>query len=312
MNIKNYNNLIDYFKGTLIISVFLGHLIVGNTNNNFIRYFIYSFHMPLFVGISGYLFNYNFLNNSPKNFINKLFKKIIVPYILANIIYSGLININFLFELNSYKFIFNFIKNIVYSSYHLWYIQGYLSYIIISYVLTKKFKTHTIIIFSIILSLVIYYFYFFYKNNNPILMIFLNNFRLYNLIFFIIGYYIKGKKIDIKLNNKNWIIFIMLFIINSVLGFYMKNQYIVGLFFYISNVFSIIFLLKLCEEYPNFKIDYINFIGNHSLYFYLWHMLPIIILKSKVLDKNIYLYYFLGLISFYLLYLILKKYFKEN
>ena len=92
----------------------------------------------------------------------------------------------------------------------------------------------------------------------------------------------------------------------------MKNQYIVGLFFYISNVFSIIFLLKLCEEYPNFKIDYINFIGNHSLYFYLWHMLPIIILKSKVLDKNIYLYYFLGLISFYLLYLILKKYFKEN
>ena len=150
---KKYNSSIDYFKGLLIFSVFLGHLIVGKMGTNFIRYFIYSFHMPLFIGISGYLFNYDSLNNSPKKSIRKLMRKIIVPYILANIIYSGLININFLFDLNLYKFIFNFIKNIVYSSYHLWYIQGYLSYVIISYVLTKKFKTHTIIIFSIILSL---------------------------------------------------------------------------------------------------------------------------------------------------------------
>lgn len=35
--------------------------------------------MPLFIGISGYLFNYNFLKSSPKDFIKKLFKKIIVP-----------------------------------------------------------------------------------------------------------------------------------------------------------------------------------------------------------------------------------------
>ena len=70
--ISAYNNSIDFFKGTLIISVFLGHLIIGNINDTFVRYFIYSFHMPLFIGISGYLFNYDFLKNSPKGFYKKI------------------------------------------------------------------------------------------------------------------------------------------------------------------------------------------------------------------------------------------------
>lgn len=150
------------------------------------------------------------------------------------------------------------------------------------------------------------------ERNNVVINIFLNNFRLYNLVFFIIGCYIKEKKIDIKLNNRNWIIIIVLFILNSILGFYIKNQYIVGLFFYLSNVFSVIFILKICEEYSNFKINSINFMGNHSLYFYLWHILPIVILRSRILNKNIYLYYILGIISFYVLYIILKKIFLKK
>ena len=168
------------------------------------------------------------------------------------------------------------------------------------------------IILSFIFSLIIYYLYFLIKTENIFLRIFLNNFRLYNLIFFIIGFYVKQKQFKFKLNNKNWIIFAILFILNSILGFYIKNQYIVGLFFYLSNVFSIIFLLKLCEKYSNFKVKSINFMGNHSLYFYLWHILPIIILKSRILNKNIYLYYILGIISFYGLYIILKKIFLKK
>lgn len=166
-----------------------------------------------------------------------------------------------------------------------------------------------IIILSFVFSLFIYYLYFMTERDNIVINIFLNNFRLYNLSFFMIGYYIKEKKININLNNKNWIIFIGLFILNSILGFYIKNQYIVGLFFYLSNVFSVIFILKICEEYSNFKINSINFMGKHSLYFYLWHILPIITLKSRILNENIYLYYILGIISFYGLYIILKKIF---
>lgn len=115
-----------------------------------------------------------------------------VPYILANIIYSGVINIKFLLRLDVYLFVINFLKSIIYSYYHLWYIQGYISYIIISYFLLKlNLKMNKTIILSFIFSLIIYYLYFLIKTENIFLRIFLNNFRLYNLIFFIIGFYVK-------------------------------------------------------------------------------------------------------------------------
>ena len=202
--INIYNNLIDFFKGTLIISVFLGHLIIGDINDTFVRYFIYSFHMPLFIGISGYLFNYNSLKDSPKKFIEKLLNKIIVPYILAVIFYCSFINLKFILNYEVYSFIINFSKNIIYSYYHLWYIQGYVSYIIISYFLLKlNIKMNKIIILSVIFSLFVYYLYFIAKIENSFIKIFLNNFRLYNLIFFVVGVYVKKKDLSLDLNNKN-------------------------------------------------------------------------------------------------------------
>lgn len=236
-----------------------------------------------------------------------------LPYISAVVFYYSFINYKFILDYDIYSFIINFLKNVIYSYYHLWYIQGYLSYIIITYFILKlNLNMKKIIILSFVFSLIIYYLYFIADANNVILKIFLRNFQLYFFIFFILGHFIKEKKININLNNKNWIIFIVLFILNSILGFYIKNQYIVGLFFYFSNVFSTIFILKICEKYSNFKINSINFMGCHSLYFYLWHILPIIILKSRILNKNIYLYYTLGIISFYGLYIILKKIFSEK
>ena len=76
-----YNNSIDYFKGILCILVFLGHLVVGQIENNLVRYFIYSFHMPLFIGISGYLFNLEDLKENP-NIFTKL------PTIFSYIFYN--------------------------------------------------------------------------------------------------------------------------------------------------------------------------------------------------------------------------------
>ena len=103
--------------------------------------------------------------------------------------------------------------------------------------------------------------------------------------------------------------------INSILEFYFQhifnlNTYIVQkiLIYYISNILFLIILLMICEKYTELKNNIINFIGKNSLYFYLWHVLPIMILKSNILSKNIYLYYFLGISSFWLLYFIIRKY----
>ena len=62
--VKRFEN-IDFIKGVLIMLVVMGHIIQAldsNYEKNFIYFFIYSFHMPLFMSVSGYLFclKYNF------------------------------------------------------------------------------------------------------------------------------------------------------------------------------------------------------------------------------------------------------------
>ena len=72
---------LDYAKGIAIILVVLGHIFSeGN-----IKTYIYSFHMPLFFIISGYLFNYSNVK-SFKEFINKKIKAYLIPYVTFSII----------------------------------------------------------------------------------------------------------------------------------------------------------------------------------------------------------------------------------
>lgn len=76
--------LIDTIKGVGILLVLLGHT---SRLPIFLIKYIYSFHMPLFFIISGYLFN------SEKNkvitskaYINKRYERLIIPYFLMSII----------------------------------------------------------------------------------------------------------------------------------------------------------------------------------------------------------------------------------
>ena len=79
---KTKINYIDYSKGIAILFVIFGHVYWGN---NIVTTWIYSFHMPLFFIISGFLLKLN-KNKNTKSVILKKFKSLIVPYILFSII----------------------------------------------------------------------------------------------------------------------------------------------------------------------------------------------------------------------------------
>ncbi|WP_281699482.1 acyltransferase family protein [Cetobacterium somerae] len=291
---------INFMKGLLIILVILGHLIPGNLKETLSRYFIYSFHMPLFIGISGYLFNFDKLFLNKNNFLKSFFKRIIIPYIIANIFYCIFINLPYLINLNIYKFIFNFIKNSIYSYYHLWYIQGFISYALILYFLLKKnFNFKLLVSISFIISFTVYYFYFHFHSSNPFLRIFLNNFRLYNLIFFTCGFIIKKYNYFLRNNCFNFLVFVSLFLMNSIATFYLKNEFITMFLFYISNLYSILYILTICITLPTLDVNLINDIGKNSLYIYLYHIAPILILKKLYLN-DFKLYYFFSLVIFIL------------
>jgi fucose 4-O-acetylase-like acetyltransferase len=95
MHLKKLRNIkIDFLKAVAIFLVVYGHCIqyAGNGKNNFFQdpvfIFIYSFHMPLFMMISGWVFFYSF---SRKDFIEIVvdrFKQLVVPVMFWTVTFS--------------------------------------------------------------------------------------------------------------------------------------------------------------------------------------------------------------------------------
>ncbi len=86
-----------------IILVVLGH--IGNTINLFNDIFpYYSFHMAMFVFISGYFYNVEYEKKilGKNGYIVKKIKKLIIPYFIWNLIYGIIINALRHFDIISY------------------------------------------------------------------------------------------------------------------------------------------------------------------------------------------------------------------
>lgn len=133
---KEYNPTIDTIKGILILFVILGHLLSGGLNSSFLRYSIYSFHMPLFLFISGYLFH---LEKSAqigmKGLLRKYWKRMILEWIFAWSVYTSIVLYsNFSFH--------NLMVKIVYPFYHLWYVPGLFAMIIILVITFQKLRDY--------------------------------------------------------------------------------------------------------------------------------------------------------------------------
>lgn len=80
-NRKIRNQKLDNIKGILMISVVMGHLLeldMGYGINKLIYVIIYTFHMPVFVFISGYFANFS---------IRKIVEKLLYPYFLFQMLY---------------------------------------------------------------------------------------------------------------------------------------------------------------------------------------------------------------------------------
>lgn len=104
------NPAITQLKGFLVFLVVFGHVIEGFSSSigrDWLYNFIYSFHMPAFVAISGFLFK---AEAAP----SKLVKSILIPFMVYNVI----------FEISSFtsfgRFTHNFYEGAPY--WHLWFL----------------------------------------------------------------------------------------------------------------------------------------------------------------------------------------------
>lgn len=134
---KKRDTYLDCVKGTLILLVIIGHYLPGTLSESFARHVIYSFHMPVFFMLSGYLFNITRAIETPfiKN-ISRYIIRFLPPWIFATTVYFFLNCISG----EEIVSVGRYIRQYLNPYYHLWYILGFLFCIIITLIYLKFAK----------------------------------------------------------------------------------------------------------------------------------------------------------------------------
>ena len=239
---KKRNPYLDIIKAILILLVLIGHSIQYGSGenylnkqlffNNYLFKFIYSFHMPLFIMISGYL-SYNSLNKiNLKNTIISKFKSLIIPIFIWSII-------PFIISINNYINIKELIKLFITTfSTNLWFLWSLFYINVLVKIINKYFKDN---IYIYILSILIT----FILPNTYIIKYFNFQFSLYSFmyIYFLLGYFYKKYNLDTKLNK------------------YINNKTLI-----INTILFILLLIPFSKEYYIYTSG-INIIGNYKQIF---------------------------------------------
>lgn len=136
----------DIAKAICIILVVIGHYIPDNSPDWYVinRAFIYSFHMPLFMFASGYIYIAFKKEESYGHFILKKVRRLMIPYLVTSVL---IVTIKLLTERNAYVenpvTLLSYIK-VLYSpeaGYFLWFIWAlWWMFVIVPLLKTKRLR----------------------------------------------------------------------------------------------------------------------------------------------------------------------------
>ena len=292
MNNTSLNNTriewIDMAKGYGIILVLIGHL-----NIPIITPLIYTFHIPLFFFLSGYVFNadYGF-----KLFLLKKMHKIIIPYFFLSI---PMIFANILF-LHGGSFSLDNIQTeislflIQERHTNMWFLSSLFVLNILIYPILKipNTRTQLVVVFLIaILGLLLW-------RTNIYTLPWNCDIAFVVLPFMYSGYRTKIKGITNKFNIFNWYYGLFFFFVTCLLGFinYSYTRWRVDLFYslfeieplsYINSFVGIIAMIIVSKITKNSTIKYI---GNNSMLYFAWH-------QTIVFPAIYYIYEMLGVLQ---------------
>lgn len=268
----------DFIKGTAIILMVYGHIAqigsLSSFQDNIVDY-IYTFHMSVFLIVSGYFF---LPQKNPKLSIYKTFRNIFIPYVLFLSIYLFLLSFA-----NAHGFPTT--VNV-----------GELSFATYLDIILMKSKgaywfLHTLIVYQVLLSIS----YLFFPNKSISTIIFgfiffvlvLKGFTdigtsYANLSFLLIGYFMRINKIEFPDNIVAIIILVFIYYLytpNEI-----KDNYTLNLIVIISIISILMYISNKLKD--SFMVNSVVFIGQNTLIILLLHVYYINIFK---LTKNLFL-----------------------
>lgn len=326
---KKYLNNIILLRFFCIILVVLGHsTFVYNGWSYDIKSssfffsslckYIYTFHMPLFMSISGYLFYYNVVElgqyDKKNNFVRKKAKRLLVPMILVFVFWSLPLRVitGYYYNIGLVHFkdvLFYIIKSLDLG--HLWYllILFFFEMIAINYYdwfENRKKHIKLIIVFICSITSIIYYMF-----DNLLNYLFLK--AMYLFVFFIIGYFLRRNRSYFELKIKkqfvlicigiHLIMLIMKFIIQNYIVYNdVFNEFLKHLLNFDIAVLVIIVMYYICNRYSYLANNNgVRYISDKSMEIYLYHepIIYIVIFCGKNLSNSIILVFLNFVISFF-------------
>lgn len=279
---QNRLGYIDIAKGFAIICVVIGHVLVYDiygfthawTHSPLLK-FICTFHMPLFLFLSGLVAStLDSYRKIPQDLIKRL-RLFIVPFFVIGSIYSLAIHNDLSFICNDMKYGYWYLPVLFYC-----YIFHYL--LINSNILSKKNITSSILIFFsmlLIWKVISHISHYMPKEIQNILSI--NQWCMY-FPYFLVGYIIKRLNLHTFLFN-NSIVFILSAIVwslNTIINFPYSN--------YIVTLAAIIVIMSICYKIEQVQISWgetLRFIGLNTLYIYVFHYFVLQFMKMHFLQN---------------------------
>lgn len=276
-------NWINILKGIAIIFIILGH---SPINKHFIPY-AYSFDLPIFYFIAGYLFN-NIKYENIKLFFKTRILKILKPYLIFSLIsifmYCLIFQTNIFNLYTLEKFLIAKRSDIFYNI-PLWFLPSFFITQSIYYFLRKYINKDNILLITCVLLSFIGLVYF--KTLQQPKLAWTIDASIYYLLFFAIGNLFRKykEKIYFLLKNKVW--FILALLINIIPLFpsvynkiWFTNSgiyyYFITIFLALNGIFTFICIAKYLG-----KNKFLTYIGNHSLIYFALHV-PVFFLIQKI------------------------------
>lgn len=301
---------IDRLKGFAILSVVIGHCVTDCiSSNNYPEYsallrmlydIIYSFHMPLFFIISGFVF---YLSKSYKKYKIKAMDFILIYIIWCFLMWlskfvmakdvNNPVTIIDLFTI-TYK------PLIVY-----WYLYVLIFMYMAAYIIKIYVVDTRILIVSAIVAV---------ASRMLNLDIGIANALVYHMYFFLMGGYILQSDLLNKLNRKHCFILIGIILINIFMYFYdipINRELMIVKNFLLANVISLLCFYLL---YKNNISEVLETLGVNTLQIYVMHCFftgGLRVIFAKIGVHNIYMYFLLGTIMGITIPILTAKLFKN-
>lgn len=276
---------IDALKGCLILQVVLTHAL-GDNN---LRFLMYTYHMPLFMAISGFLIKQERIRQlSFGELIKKYLYRLIIPWLLAFVFYNCIVYGS---QILSFGFP-ELIEKVIYPYYHLWFIPALLVMIICLWFI-EKYRVNPMVVLLTSLAITMIWFAWFQWIDKRLMQEslfykFLGDKRNFiYFFFFYLSYVLKNYRRDLLgyFSLKKLVVTIVVVTPLLILSNYMKGDpirpYYYTFFYLLFNVPIIFLVLSYLIGY-RIKSRILQFSNDYSMVVYLYHYIILVTLHDLI------------------------------